>query len=124
MSGAHRRLIAGWFAASLLSSSAAAQNCQAYPMCVLVCRIINTLVTAIIPLGGTLVLLMFTYGAVRYVFSADDPAGRKQGRMICIHSIVAAMLILLVSWIVAWVGDPCCPGGPLVNRTCGPIGFI
>ena len=38
---------------------------------------------------------MFLYGGVKYVISADDPGGRKQGKMICIHAMVGGLLFML-----------------------------
>jgi hypothetical protein len=116
-----KKLINAGFGIALLASSASAQQCQDYDMCVLICRIVNTIVGAIRVVGPTIVALMFTYGAVRYIFSADDPAGRKQGKTICVHALIGGCLLLLISWLIGWVGNPCCPGGyPL----CAPIGRI
>jgi hypothetical protein len=116
-----QKLIKAGFATALLASFASAQVCNDYDMCRLICKIVNTIVGAIRVVGPTLVALMFTYGAVRYIFSADDPAGRKQGKTICVHALIGGLLLLLISWLIGWVTNPCCPGGyPL----CAPIGRI
>ncbi len=59
------------------------------------CGVINEIGDVLEKVAPVLVLLMFTYGGVKYVFSADDPGGRKQGKMICIYSIIGGILIIL-----------------------------
>jgi hypothetical protein len=65
----------------------------------LVCAILTQVTGAIQTAGATLVLIMFTYGAVKYAFSADDPSGRKAGKMTCIHALIAGILIVTYSLI-------------------------
>ena len=63
-----------------------------------VCYVINSIAYAIYVIAPTMVGLMFTYGAIKYIFSADDPGGRKQGKMICIHAIIGGVIIILAGW--------------------------
>ena len=74
----------------------------------LVCSILLQVLDAIQTAGATLVLIMFTYGAAKYAFSADDPSGRKSGKMTCIHALIAGILIILYSVIYGLVsqGNP------------------
>jgi len=60
-----------------------------------VCTWINMVKDTIMAIGPALVLIMFTYGGIKYVFSADDPGGRKAGKMTCIHAIIGGILITL-----------------------------
>ena len=76
------------------------------------CSIITQVYNAIRAIGPALVTLMFMYGGAKYAFSADDPGGRKQGKMICIHSVVGGILLLLISWLYtgALAKMAICPG--------------
>jgi hypothetical protein len=62
-----------------------------------VCYVINTALYALAVIGPTLVVVMFFYGAAKYIFSADDPGGRKAGKNTIIHSIIGGILILLAN---------------------------
>jgi len=66
-----------------------------------VCSIMIAVKTAIEALGGTLVIIMFTYGGLKYIFSADDAGGRKAGKMTCIHAVIGGILVVLASNIMA-----------------------
>jgi hypothetical protein len=66
-----------------------------------VCSVIVSVKFAIDNIGPALVAIMFVYGGIKYVFSADDPGGRKQGKMICIHSVIGGILIALATAIIA-----------------------
>ena len=60
------------------------------------CKIVSTVYDTLTVISGTIVIIMFIYGGMKYVFSADDPGGRKQGKNICIHALIGG--ILIVSW--------------------------
>ena len=76
-------------------------------MTIIVCTIIVEVYRAVAIIGPTLVLLMFTYGGVKYVFSADDPSGRKAGKMTCIHAIIGGIILLLANWVMGMFGMGC-----------------
>jgi len=59
------------------------------------CAVILEISNALVTIGGTLVIIMFLYGGLKYVFSADDAGGRKQGKTICIAAIIGGILITL-----------------------------
>jgi hypothetical protein len=61
----------------------------------IVCSILIQIYNALRAIGPAMVLLMFLYGGVKYVYSADDPGGRKQGRDICVHSLIGGIIILI-----------------------------
>jgi hypothetical protein len=65
-----------------------------------VCSVIDDVADAILAIGGTLVVIMFVYGGTKYTFSADDPGGRKSGKMTCIHAMIGGILIMLADIIV------------------------
>ena len=67
-----------------------------------VCTWVNMVGQTIFAIGPALVLIMFTYGGVKYVFSADDPGGRKAGKMTCIHAIIGGIIISLASILVTF----------------------
>jgi len=68
-----------------------------------VCSILNTVKEVLQTIGGTLVIIMFIYGGLKYVFSADDPGGRKSGKMTCIHAIIGGILIVIATDIVGMI---------------------
>jgi len=69
------------------------------------CSIIKALYDAIfLSIGPTLVGIMFLYGAGKYVYSADDPGGRKQGKEMCIHAIIGGVIITMVDGVKTAMG--------------------
>ncbi|MFC2162071.1 hypothetical protein ACFLRF_00185 [Candidatus Altiarchaeota archaeon] len=84
---------------SLLASLAAAQTIDAH-----VCGLLLDVGNAIGSAATTLVVLMFTYGGVRYVANADNAGGRKAGLKICQHSLIAGMILSLGPAIFASFG--------------------
>jgi hypothetical protein len=95
----------------VLASSVAAGS--APRMDLKVCSVISPVVDVFVAIGPTLVLLMFLYGAVKYVYSADDPGGRKQGKDICIHAVIGGMLLLLTWSVLTILG--------LQAKLCGTV---
>jgi hypothetical protein len=73
-----------------------------------VCEWINAIRNGVEVMTVPIALIMFTYGGAKYVFSADDPGGRKQGKNICIHTIVG-VIILAVGWSVFQAQRICVP---------------
>jgi hypothetical protein len=76
-------------------------------MCDIVCDIIDQVKFVLETIGPALVVVMFTYGGVKYVFSADDPGGRKAAKNTCIHAIIGGIIILLASWVAGLIGEGC-----------------
>lgn len=74
-----------------------------------ICDIIEPIYEAVLAAATSLVLLMFVYGGAKYAYSADDPGGRKQGKQIVIHSIIAGILLAIASTVLTTVG---------VNQIC------
>ena len=68
------------------------------------CDVIDQVFYAIISVGPGIVAIMFIYGGIKYAYSADDPSGRKQGKTIMIHSLIGAILIMLVDPILNIMG--------------------
>ena len=91
----------------IIPSLAAATTTMSDVFCSIVTPVIGTIWTV----GGTLVMLMFLYGGVKYVFSSDDAGGRKQGKTICIHALIGGVLLVLVSGFVTLLnlGASVCP---------------
>ncbi|MFH0861898.1 MAG: hypothetical protein V1875_02605 [Candidatus Altiarchaeota archaeon] len=69
-----------------------------------VCRILDAIEFVITALGSSLVIIMFTYGGLKYVFGADDPGARKQGKNTCIHSVIGGIIIVIASLVVNMIG--------------------
>jgi len=59
------------------------------------CEIIRSINLAITAIGAALVTIMFIFGGLKYMFSADDPGGRKSGKNTCIHAIIGGILIIV-----------------------------
>ena len=66
-------------------------------------------VRAIVP---ALIAIMFMYGAAKYVYSAEEPGGRQQGKTICIHAIIGGIIMGLIAAVVSAIGmtGRICPG--------------
>lgn len=75
------------------------QNIAANEIKKTACSVIVELWNALSSIGAALVTLMFLYGGLQYVYSADNPGGRKKGRDICVHALIGGVLIVLVSAI-------------------------
>ncbi|MFH1054559.1 MAG: hypothetical protein V1744_00535 [Candidatus Altiarchaeota archaeon] len=60
------------------------------------CSIINQVYGALNVVAPTLMVLMFTYGAVKYIWSAEDPGGRKTAKSICIAAVMGGIIFILV----------------------------
>ena len=74
------------------------------------CSIINDIKSSLEVIVPTLVIIMFVYGGIKYVYSADDAGGRKQGKTVCIHALIGGMIFTLVSVVlstlkVTWWGS-------------------
>lgn len=83
------------------------------------CSIIRQIYYAVVYAGGSFVVLMMTYGAIRYIYSADNPGGRNQGKQIFIQAIIGGVLLGLwtaIGPILAaivgsyWKLSDCIPG--------------
>ena len=70
------------------------------PLCSLLQSILN-LFKAFFP---ALFVLMLIYGATKYIFSADDPGGRKVGKTRMIHAIIGIILLGLIRAILDMFG--------------------
>jgi hypothetical protein len=88
----------------LVSILALSSTASATSMVDVVCGVIGPIWDAIYNAGGTIVLIMFLYGGLKYVFSADDPGGRKQAKNILIHTIIAGILLAIAGTIMGLLG--------------------
>ncbi|MBU0761757.1 MAG: hypothetical protein KKD39_01925 [Candidatus Altiarchaeota archaeon] len=82
-----------------LSDTASASGIMKVP-----CDIVLAVADAFKVIGPSIVAIMFVYGGIKYAFSADDPGGRKQGKTICIHAVIGAIIMLLVGAVISLVG--------------------
>jgi len=81
-------------AMSLLLSTLA--SATAYPSIQsTLCAVILAIYGPIAAIGGSLVLLMIVYAGVKYVYSADDPGGRKQAKSIIVNAIIGGVILLI-----------------------------
>jgi hypothetical protein len=69
-----------------------------------ICTILKDIRDTIYAAGQALVVVMFTYGGVRYVFSADDPGGRKSAKMTCVHAIIGGILLAIAVTTIDTIG--------------------
>lgn len=65
---------------------------------------ICTMRTSIQRIGGSLGLLMFVYGGVKYAYSADDPGARKQAVGICGAAVMAMIIIMIAKEVIDAIG--------------------
>jgi len=101
---------------ALISAVSAQGWCAGQPACVTVCTVMCTVQYLVQSIGGTLVLLMFIYGGLKYVFSADDAGGRKQGKMTCIHAVIGGIIIVMATSLTALIaGIVSCPCQALIG---------
>jgi hypothetical protein len=64
-----------------------------------VCQVLTPIIETLTAIGPALVIVMFLYGGAKYVYSADDPGGRKQAKSILVNSIIGGIIILLADWV-------------------------
>ncbi len=75
---------------------------------------LKSLINSIRIIGNSIAVVMFIYGAARYVYASDDPGGRKQAISICIASVVALIIIFIAESVI---GAICASMGP----DCNPV---
>ncbi|MFH1054560.1 MAG: pilin [Candidatus Altiarchaeota archaeon] len=74
-----------------------------------VCDVMKPIMSALGTIGGTLMVIMFTYGGVKYVFASDDPGGRKAGKDTCIHAVIGGVILIVATTITSLVTVTTCP---------------
>ncbi len=87
-----------------LSSSAVALSTAGAKIKTVPCEIIAAIFKALASVGPALVATYFVYGGIKYVYSADDPGGRKQGKTIMIHALIGAVLMMVLDAIMQLTG--------------------
>ena len=93
-----RRLLAKAAAASfMLPSLASAETKYLGPLI----SFVSTLQGSFRIMGSSIAIIMFVYGAVKYVYTADDPGGRKQAIGICVAAIIALIIIQAAEGIIS-----------------------
>jgi len=65
----------------------------------IVCPILRSIEWVLISVASALVVVMFIYGGLKYVFSADDPGGRKSGKNTCIHAVIGGIIVVVATSI-------------------------
>ncbi|MFH0861897.1 MAG: hypothetical protein V1875_02600 [Candidatus Altiarchaeota archaeon] len=80
------------------------QLAAATTMSDIICSIMGPIFTTLFAAGGTLVVIMFIYGGIKYVYASDDPGGRKEAKNICIHTLVAGILMVVAVSAVRLLG--------------------
>ncbi|MFH1054557.1 MAG: hypothetical protein V1744_00525 [Candidatus Altiarchaeota archaeon] len=65
---------------------------------------VNSLTTSFTIMGNSIAVIMFVYGAAKYVYTADDPAARKQAVGMCIAAIMALIIIRVAGDVIDMVG--------------------
>jgi len=54
----------------------------------------------VVKIAAPLAFVVFAYGGVQWVYSADDPGGRKKARGIMITAIVGLLIVLIAKDLV------------------------
>jgi hypothetical protein len=90
----------------LLAACVAAQTAAA--VTAKICPILSAVYTVLYTIAGSLVIIMFVYGGLKYIFSADDPGGRKSGKNTCIHAIIGGIMVVIASAITSMIGLVAC----------------
>jgi hypothetical protein len=65
-----------------------------------VCDFVANLNNAIAVIGASLVLLMLVYAAVKWIYSSDDPGGRKQAVSIIVNALIGGIIMILYRAII------------------------
>ena len=68
-----------------------------------ICPVIYSIFDALWKVASTLVLLMMIYAGVKYVYSADDPGGRKQARSIIVNSLIGGIIVAILTTLFALI---------------------
>jgi hypothetical protein len=68
------------------------------------CSVIRAVWDAMRTIAPSLIIIMFMYGAAKYVFSAEEPGARQQGKSICIHALIGGIILAILSAIVSMTG--------------------
>jgi hypothetical protein len=88
----HNRGIILFLVCSICSSAFASAQIDFKTIpCSIITQVFQTF-NAVMP---ALVMIMFSYGAVKYIYSADDAGGRKQGKTIIIHALIGGIIFSL-----------------------------
>jgi len=103
MKADERRLL-GMSAAFALAVNALASTVSATYLGV-INIFICTLVRSFIIIGNSIAVVMFIYGGIRYMYTSDDPGGRKQAMGICIAAVIAMIIIQAGSGVIGQIGD-------------------
>jgi len=85
-----------WTAAALLVPTACAMPPEQRIQQV-ICQIYNEL----LPVAQAIALLMFVYGGAKYVYSAEDPGGRKQAKSIAVNAIIGLVIVAIAQGLIA-----------------------
>jgi uncharacterized protein YacL len=68
------------------------------------CQVIKAVFDAVGAVGGSLILIMFAYGCVKYIYGADDPGARKNAKQMIIHSIIGGLIMGLLLAVMTATG--------------------
>lgn len=72
-----------------------------------ICDIYDDVRQVAIPLA----IAVYMYGGAKYVYSSDDPGGRKEAKKICINALVGLIIVGAACSIVQSIaGSNPCPG--------------
>jgi hypothetical protein len=77
-----------------------------------VCGVIRGIYNPLTAIGSSLVLLMIVYAGVKYVYSADDPGGRKQAKSMIVNAIIGGIILVIAAALaqLATTGLAFCSG--------------
>ncbi|MFH0861901.1 MAG: hypothetical protein V1875_02620 [Candidatus Altiarchaeota archaeon] len=56
-------------------------------------------------MGNSIAIIMFVYGGIKYIYTADDPGGRKQAMGICVAAIIAMIIIQAARGVIGEIGQ-------------------
>ncbi len=73
---------------------------------------VTDLIEIFMTFGYSLAVVMFLYGAAKYVYTSDDPGGRKQALSIMVAAVLAIVIIQVAKIIVCSVAVTNPDGSP------------
>jgi ABC-type arginine transport system permease subunit len=109
-----KKLIWASLICALIAAAVSASNAQTIAK--VPCLVIRNVYQALARVGPAIVFIFMFYGAGKYVYSSEDPGGRKQGKDIFIHALIAGIILVLVNSVATMLGilgvinDICTPG--------------
>lgn len=106
--------LAGIRFTAVLSVLALASSASATAYLTVITTFVCSLAGSIRMIGNSIGIIMFIYGALKYMYTADDPGGRKQAMGICVAAIMALIIIQAAIAVMNLVGSQMTSGPSVI----------